>query len=184
MTSLKETTIRCACGQVEFRFVGKPILTTVCHCDDCQRASAELEKLPHAPKTLDVAGGTAYVMYRRDRIVCAKGHPLLQDRRTEGEPFTKRVIASCCHSPLYLDFEKGHWLSVFRDRFGDQAPRVQMRTQTRYVPAEVEIPNDAPHFRTYSLGFMARLIGSKIAMDLSHRSKKGDPDHDNPPARA
>ena len=45
MRSKTETIIRCDCGKVAIRLEGKPILSAICHCDDCQRASAELEPL-------------------------------------------------------------------------------------------------------------------------------------------
>ena len=171
MTTNGETIVHCACGQVEILLVGKPILTTVCHCDDCQRASAELEQLPNAPRILDKAGGTAYVMQRRDRVSCTKGNTNLVDHRIEGEQSTKRVLASCCNSPMYLDFEKGHWLSLFRDRWGPLAPPVQMRVQTKYVKDPLSIPHDVPSSRSYPFAFIFGLISSKIAMDMTKKSR-------------
>lgn len=147
--------IRCRCGEVELQLTGKPILTAVCHCDDCQRAAHELELLPNAPQILDSTSGTPYVLYRKDRVACIKGNSLLRDHRIEKEAFTKRVIAACCNSPLYLDFEKGHWLSLHRDRFGDNAPPIQMRTQTRFIPKTVSVPSisrNMAHIHLASLG--------------------------------
>lgn len=146
MTSKEPTTIRCTCGQVEIRVTGKPILTTICHCDDCQRASSELERLENASGILDTAGGTAYVLFRRDRVSCSQGASLLRDHRIEDEPFTKRVVASSCNAPLYLDFEQGHWLSLFHSRFED-APPIQMRTQTKHATNLRSVPRDAPQFK-------------------------------------
>ncbi len=45
-------TVRCTCGQVEFEAKGQPILTSVCYCDDCQRASRQTGSLPGAPRLL------------------------------------------------------------------------------------------------------------------------------------
>lgn len=39
-----------------------------------------------------------------------------------------------------------------------------MRVQTKYKPAGADIPNDLPSSPGFSLGFIARLLGSKIAM--------------------
>ncbi len=50
--------IRCSCGKVEFEAKGKPILVSVCYCDDCQRASRQLQELPGAPHILRNDGGT------------------------------------------------------------------------------------------------------------------------------
>ena len=174
MRSVKETTIRCTCGQVEIQLRGTPILTAVCHCDDCQRASSELEQFPNAPKILDQAGGTAYVLYRKDRVRCNTGNTLLKAHRTPGEKSTARFVAACCNSAMYLDFEPGHWLSLFRDRFGNFAPPIQMRTQTKYAQDPSTIPKDAPQFRSYSPGFVFRLIGSKLAMTLARNKPRSD----------
>jgi len=58
----------CSCGAVAFEARGKPILASICYCDDCQRASHELESLPGAPHILGTDGGTSYVLYRKDRV--------------------------------------------------------------------------------------------------------------------
>ncbi len=158
--------ISCSCGAVAFEARGKPIMANICHCDDCQKASLELESLPGAPRILDQSGGTAYVLWRRDRVACLRGEGLLKEYRLAGESDTKRVVASCCNSAMYLDFEKGHWLSLYRDRFEGEAPPLQMRVQTRYKPAQASIPDDLPSYPGFSLGFLARLLGARIAMLL------------------
>ncbi len=156
--------VRCSCGRVEFEAKGKPILTSVCHCDDCQRASRQLESLPGAPRLLGEDGGTSYVLYRKDKVAFLKGRELLQDHRLEGEPFTKRAIASCCNSAMYLDYEKGHWLSLYRDRLTGEIPPVQMRVQTRFKPEGAVLPKDAPAFKAFPPRFIARLLWARLAM--------------------
>jgi hypothetical protein len=156
--------LRCSCGAVEYEASGKPILTSICYCDDCQKASREIESLPSAPRILDNNGGTTYVLYRKDRVECVRGEQLLKEYRLAGESFTKRVVASCCNSAMFLDFEKGHWLSLYRDRFEGHAPPLQMRVQTKYKPEGANIPNDLPSSPGFSLGFIVRLLGAKIAM--------------------
>jgi hypothetical protein len=161
---LPSAKLRCSCGAVEFEARGKPILTSICYCDDCQKGSREIESLPMAPRILDENGGSPYILYRRDRVACLRGEQFLQEYRQAGESFTKRVVASCCNSAMFLDFEKGHWLSLYRDRFEGQAPPVQMRVQTKYKPENAAIPNDLPSSPGFSLGFIMRLLGAKIAM--------------------
>jgi hypothetical protein len=162
--ALPSTMLRCSCGAVEFEARGKPILTSICYCDDCQKGSREIESLTMAPRILDKNGGSSYVLYRRDRVACVRGEQFLQEYRQAGEAFTKRVVASCCNSAMFLDFEKGHWLSLYRDRFGDRAPPVQMRVQTKYKPEGATIPEDLPSSPGFSLGFVMRLLGAKLAM--------------------
>jgi hypothetical protein len=156
--------IRCSCGQVEFEAKGKPILTSVCYCDDCRLASRQLESLPGAPRLLGEDGGTSYILYREDRVEFVRGKELLQDHRLEGEAFTRRVVASCCSSAMYLEYEKGHWFSFYRDRFVGPTPPVQMRVQTRYKPEGTAMPKDAPSFKAFPAGFIVRLLWTRLAM--------------------
>ena len=158
--------IRCSCGQVEFEANGRPILTSVCYCDDCQRASRQLESLPGAPRLLGEDGGTAYVLYRKDRVTFVKGKELLQDYRLEGEAFTKRAVASCCNSAMYLYYEKGHWLSLYRDRLMGLVPPVQMRVQTQFKAEGAVLPKDAPAFKAFPPRFIVRLLSTRLAMLL------------------
>jgi len=67
---------------------------------------------------------------------------------------------------MFLDFEKGHWLSLYRDRFEGDAPPLQMRVQTKYKPEHAAIPNDLPSSTGFSLRFFARILGARIAMLL------------------
>jgi hypothetical protein len=156
--------VRCSCGRVEFEAKGKPILTSACYCDDCQRASRQLESLPGAPRLLGEDGGTSYVLYRRDKVAFLKGKELLQDHRLEGELFTKRVVASCCNSAMYLEYEKGHWFSLYRDRLMGPMPPVQMRVQTRFKPEGAVLPKDAPAFKAFPPRFIVRLLWARLAM--------------------
>lgn len=158
--------VRCACGQVEFEVKSRPILASVCYCDDCQKASRQLEALPGAPRLLGEDGGTPYVLYRKDRVAVVKGQEWLQDYRIEGEAFTRRVVASCCHSAMYLDFERGHWLSLYRGRFVGDVQPVQMRIQTQYKPAGAVLPNDAPAFKAFPPRFIFRLLWARLMMAL------------------
>lgn len=163
--SLKRT-VACICNAVQIELTGSPILVNVCHCDDCQRGSAQIERLPGAPKILDRWGGTPYVLYRKDRLRVLRGRELLVDQWLDGERRTRRVVSSCCNSPLLLDFEPGHWVSVYQQRFGTPVPQARMRVQTRYMPPG-DLPDDGlPLHRGYPIGMMARLLAARIAMGL------------------
>ena len=160
----KAHSVRCLCGGVELEVVGKPIVIASCHCDECQAGSLQLQSLPNALRILDRAGGTAYVLYRKDRVEFKKGFELLKEYRIEQETGIRRMVASCCNSAMYLEVEKGHWLSIYRDRFGDQIPQLQMRNQTKYKPEGAIMPNDAPSFSGFPFRFIAKLIFAKLAM--------------------
>ena len=95
---------------------GKPIVATVCHCDGCRRAGAILQALPDAPEILDDECGTRFVLYRKDRVDLVRGGELLAEHRLDASTPTRRVVATCCNSFLFLDFTKGHWITLFEDR--------------------------------------------------------------------
>ena len=161
------TLVSCSCGKVECEAIGSPILTVVCYCDDCQRGSRHIGTLPHAAPVLDADGGTAYVLYRKDRFECTKGRELLIDLRLKESSPTSRVVAGCCNSAMYLDFAKGHWVCAYRARFQEPIPPIQMRIQTRFKPHPDRTPIDIPTYRRFPPLFFAKLLFARIAMLLS-----------------
>jgi hypothetical protein len=154
---------RCRCGCVELEAMGTPIASIVCYCDDCQEGSRRLEALPGAQPIRDAAGGTGYVLFRKDRIRYAKGQELLSGHKLIPSSASNRVTATCCNAAMALTFDDiRHWVPVYRARFGDAAPALQWRICTRFKPAGAEIPADVPGFAMYPLGLMARLLLSGI----------------------
>jgi hypothetical protein len=63
---------------------------------------------------------------------------------------------------MFLDFTKGHWLTMYRNRFPAGAPRVEMRVMTKDRPDGVELSDDLPNGP--SAKFLVRLIAAWIAM--------------------
>jgi hypothetical protein len=137
----------CRCGLVELEARYAPIVTTVCHCSGCREAGRILEKLPEAAPILDKGDGTAFVLFRTDRVRCVRGQEHLREHRLKDSSPTRRVVAVCCNTFMFLDFTKGHWITVARDRFeGRQAM------------------SDAPRQTRQGLGFILRLIAAWAAM--------------------
>lgn len=160
-------TVECSCGRVKFETVGEPILTAVCYCDDCQAGGKQLQEEAHAAAVLDEDGGSSYLTYRDDRFACVEGEALLLGFKLKDKAPTKRLVASCCNTGMYLKFAPGHWVSIYRKNFTDRdLPAIEMRTQTRYRNAETPLPDDAPHYKRYPLKLFSRLIGARIAMML------------------
>lgn len=166
MNPLPRRAVACKCGRVKIELTGSPILVSICHCDDCQRGSAQIELLPAAPKILDRWGGTPYVLYRKDRIGLLQGRELLSEQRIDGERSTKRVVASCCSSPMLLDFEPGHWVSIYQQRFDAPIPQAVMRVQTRFLRSEDSPDDDLPRHRGFPVGMVAKLLRARIAMGI------------------
>ena len=159
--------VNCKCGNVELETTGEPIVSAACYCDDCQQAVAKLERLPNAPAVLDKAGGTEFLLFRKDRMKCTEGEQYLSDHKLKAESPTRRVVASCCNSFMFLDFQKGHWFSICRSRFEGNTPPPQMRIQTRFKPEGVDIPQDAPVYSRFPVGFIAKLLLARAAMLFS-----------------
>lgn len=158
---------QCSCGCVELDVAGEPILSAACYCDDCQEGARQLEALPGAPPVMGPDGGTDLILYRKDRMQCSKGSELLRDYRIKDDSLTRRVVAACCKSAMFLDFQKGHWFSVYRRRFGDDAPAIQLCIQTKYRPEPATVVREIPEYKSYPLIFVAKLLAARIGMAFS-----------------
>lgn len=167
MTGTTRYVARCACGNVEIELTGKPVISVVCHCDDCQAGSSMIESRPGAPAILDAGHGTPYALYRNDRINCIRGEELLEGSKLRAESTTSRMVASCCNSAMLVQLDDIlHWTPVYRDRFASGAPPLEVRINTKFKPDGVELPNDLPSVAGIPLSFVARMIIARIAMIL------------------
>ncbi|CCJ07407.1 Uncharacterized protein BN69_1956 [Methylocystis sp. SC2] len=155
--------LSCVCGRVQCEAIGAPILSGVCYCLDCQDGGRRIEALPNAARIRDPDGGTPYLTYRDDRFQVLSGENLLVDYRLKPRSPTRRVVASCCNSGMFLKFDPGFWVSTYRSRQGDPPP-IEMRTKTQHRRSETELPSDAPSYRGFPLRLFARLIAARAAM--------------------
>ena len=117
-------TARCSCGSVEIEAFGTAITSVVCYCDSCQEGSRHIEALTNSPPILGPDGGTAYILYRKDRIRYSKGAELLKGYKIDEKSTTSRVVATCCNSAMVMRFDDAkHWVPIYRSRFqGDMPP--------------------------------------------------------------
>ena len=160
-------TASCACGSVELKAFGAPIVSAICYCTDCQTGSRQIEELPGAGTVHDPDGGTAYILYRKDRIECANGSELLKSYKIKESSATNRVVATCCNSAMFVSFDKGpFWISAYRARFQGHLPPLQMRICTKSKPEDLVLPNDLPAYPGYPLRLMAKLLASGATMLL------------------
>jgi hypothetical protein len=154
----------CQCGKVKFETIGRPILTAACYCTSCQQAGRRFEQLASAPPVLNPDGGTDFVVYRKDRVQCVTGQDYLEEYRLTPDSPTRRVVATCCNSPIFLDFTRGHWLTMYRDRFPAGAPPLEMRVMTQERRDGTEFADDLPNYGRHSGKFILKLIAAWIAM--------------------
>ncbi|WP_288929821.1 hypothetical protein [uncultured Maritimibacter sp.] len=149
----------CTCGQVRIEITGKPIMVAECGCTSCQTAGQAFGGVLTEHYT------TPYVMVRKDRVRLASGDGALEARRMTPESATRRVVATCCGAPMYLEFEKGHWLSVYAARLPAQdRGALDCRTMTKDLPEGIVLPNDVPNPKRHTPGFMLKLMGAWVAM--------------------
>src|SRR5215469_3671439 len=166
-TAKNSTMVRCQCGSVELECIGAPITRVVCYCDDCQEGSRQIEALPNARPAQDPDGGTGYVVYRRDRLRPSKGASLLKGYKIRERSATNRVVATCCNSAMFLNFDdRKHWVDVYRSRLDGELPPVQMRICTKFKPGNHSIPSDVPSYPGYPFKFILKLLGARFAMLL------------------
>ena len=154
----------CQCGQVKVAAVGRPILSVSCYCTSCQEAGRRFEQVASAPPVLDPDSGTGFILYRKDRVQFVTGQKYLEERRLKPASPTRRVVAMCCNSAMFLDFTKGHWLSIYRNRFPAGVAPLDMRIMTNERRVGVQLADDAPNYSGHSGKFMLKLIAAWIAM--------------------
>lgn len=161
----KKRLASCRCRNVSIEAGGAPIMTVACYCQSCQKAGGHLETLADAPAILESDGGTHFVMCRKDRLRCLKGHEHLREHRLTPRSTTRRVVAQCCSSPMFLEFESGHWLSLYKNRFeqADQ-PQLDMRTMTMDRRPDVKFNDGIPSPKKHSFRFMWKLLTAWAAM--------------------
>jgi hypothetical protein len=139
----------------------------VCYCEDCQEAARQILSLPNAVPIEEPEGGTAYLAYRKDRVTCLKGAPLLKRHKIRETSATNRMIATCCNSAMFLSFDDGkHWVDLYRSRCEADVLPVQMRICTKFKPDGCTIPTDVPQYPRYPLAFLVKLVLAKVAMLL------------------
>jgi hypothetical protein len=171
----KSTSAPCRCGKVELEIVGAQILRGICYCASCQEAGRRYQATPGADPVTAADGGTDYVLYRKDRVRCVRGGELLEVRRLKPDSPTRRMIARCCNTAMFLDVTSGHWVTVYRGRLGGDIPPATMRLMTAERPAGAILPDDMTNYPGYSGKFMLKLLGAWIAMGFRRPAIDGIP---------
>ncbi len=159
------TTLRCACGQFSLEVIGDPFSASECHCKSCRSAAQRLSTLPPAFPIAADNGGVPYALYRKDRVRFPDGTAKLTEFRLNDDAPTRRVLTTCCHTPVFLEFESGHWVSLFTGLWPEgQRPAPRIRTQTGDVPDGATLDDSLPAGTMTTAGFYAKLLGEWIAM--------------------
>ena len=100
----------------------------------CRTAGREFDARSRVAPIVDINGGTPVVLWRKDRVNCLRGCERLKAYRLTAESLSRRMVASCCETPMFGDFTEGFWISIYRGRIPD-APLPSMRVMTSDMPA-------------------------------------------------
>jgi len=156
----------CRCGSVRIEIAGSPIVSAICCCESCRTAGHALERVPDAPAIVRPDGGTEYCLYRKDRVKILAGPEYLQETRLTPASATRRVVAACCGTPMFMDFTKGHWVSVYRN-LAPGTPPPEMRIMTKDTPAGIGFNDAIPSYSSFPPRFMIRLLTARARMGFS-----------------
>ncbi len=159
------TELTCTCGEVRLRVEGKPILAAECHCNSCREAGARMGALPNAPTFLAKNGGTPFILCRKDRVAIEKGREHLGAFRLNPKTSTRRIVAKCCNTPVFLEFKGGHWMSVYSVVWpASTLPPMELRTMTSDLPDPTLLDETIPNKKHQSIAFFAKLLWAWAAM--------------------
>ena len=159
------TPLACRCGAVRLEVAKAPMIAAECYCNSCRSAGERLAVLPGAVPVLNDKGGTPYEMYRKDRVRFVAGEELLRAFRLMPTSPTRRVVASCCNTPMFTEFQNGHWLSLYAALWPDGSrPPMQLRTMTSDLPPNVVLYDKLPNAKRQTFAFFAALLGAWVAM--------------------
>ncbi len=159
------TMIGCTCGKVQLEVGLTPMMSVECCCDSCREAGARLGKLPGARPVVHANGTTPFVFHRKDHVRIVRGADHLKEFRLTPQAGTRRVVASCCNTPVFLEFKGGHWLSLYAGLWPrDKLPPLELRTMTGHLPDASVLPDDVPNLKQQSLAFYWRLFRAWAAM--------------------
>ncbi len=136
-------------------------MVAACYCDDCQAASERLAAAAHSAPSAGADGGTEFMVFRRDLIACTRGAERLEAMRLTPATKTRRMIAGCCATPMYVGFDdKRPWVSAFRASFGADAPPVEMRICTRFRRPDAKASDGLPEHAGYPVAMIVRIMAA------------------------
>jgi hypothetical protein len=159
------TPLACRCGAVRLEVEKAPMISAECYCDSCRSAGERLGALPGTAPMLNDKGGTPYALYRKDRVRFVAGEELMRGFRLKPDSPTRRVVASCCNTPLFAEFQNGHWLSMYAALWPEaERPAMQLRTMTSDLPPAVKLDDRLPNARHQNFAFFVALLGAWAAM--------------------
>lgn len=165
----KTKTIGCACGETRLEVQGDPILVSECLCNSCRAAADRLAKLPGARPILTAYKATPCAEYRKDRVRILSGAEHLREFRLTADAGSRRIVATCCNTPVFLEMKGAHWLSLYLHLWpAETRPKPELRTMVGDLEDKSSLPNDIVNLKTHHLRFYAKLLKAWIAMGFKN----------------
>lgn len=159
------TELTCTCGRFRCEVTRAPIIAAECHCTSCRAAATQLRARPGAPAFQEADGSTRFVLYRKDRVRFVAGEDTLRELRLTPQSKTRRIVASCCNSPVGIEFAGGHWVSLFASLWpAATRPAPALRTRTQDRDDGAVLSDDIPGGALATTKFFAKLLGAWVAM--------------------
>jgi hypothetical protein len=159
------TIIGCGCARTRIELQGAPIVVSECLCNSCRAAATRLARLPGARNILTSYGATPCAEYRKDRVRIVSGAEHLSEFRLSADAGSRRVVATCCNTPVFLEMKGAHWLSIYLHLWPEEArPKAEMRTMAGDLPDASRVPDDIPNLKSHALSFYAKLLGAWVGM--------------------
>tara|TARA_R110002126_G_scaffold291110_1_gene450457 strand:- start:6972 stop:7442 length:471 start_codon:yes stop_codon:yes gene_type:complete len=140
-------------------------MSSECMCTSCRLASDVFAALPGGIGMTDDKGATHVIIHRADKVACEAGAEHLQQHRLTPDSPTRRIFADCCNTPMFLDFEPGHWVSIYAINWPENdRPSVEYRMFCNDLADAERLPRDVPNGRPMPLGAVWRLASSFALM--------------------
>lgn len=159
------THLGCRCGRTRLQVQGEPILVSECLCDSCRAADARLAALRGGSSMLTSYGATPNADYRKDRLRFLSGAEHLAEFRLSADAGSRRVVANCCNTPLFLEMKGAHWLTVYLHLWPQASrPRPTLRTMVGDLADASAVPDDIPNLKTHTVAFFAKLFAAWVRM--------------------
>lgn len=153
--------ISCICGQVQYQAAGKPIVTAVCYCADCQAAGDLFAALPAKASFRERDGGTAYVTLMDKDWTALRGEDKLEAVKLRPDAPTSRYVTTCCRTPMFIKHHPGFWVSTFRERYKNP-PALEWRNKVKARKTDLPFADDIPRFNSFPLRLFGRLLKARL----------------------
>lgn len=116
---------------------------------------------------MDGFDGTHYVLHRKDRYAVSTGIGLLSAHRLRDDSPTRRMVATCCNTPMFLAFDNAqHWISAYRSRISDRPPTLESRIATRFSRNAGSLPRDVPSYKAFPVRMVMKLLLCRAQMAI------------------